>query len=128
MRNLFHIFLVISLLTSTAGFAMTKHYCGQVLASVSVGAESKSCCESSQMPAGCDCQDEAGHVALDDDFQLEKHLIKFTPGLQATLFYFISELRLALFLDEPSRKLLFNLNQPPLAESDIYIKVQSFLI
>lgn len=129
MRKLFHIFLVLALLISTAGFAVTKHFCGEVLASISVGrAESEPCCDPNTMPADCDCHSEADHMALDDDFQLDHQTVKFTPNLQATLFYFISELRFALLLDEPSKKLSFYSKQPPLAESDIYIKVQSFLI
>jgi hypothetical protein len=95
---------------------------------VSVGAESKPCCDTDTMPADCDCHSEADHVALDDDFQLDQHIIKLTPNLQATLVCFISELRLALLLDEPSKKLSLHSKKPPLAESDIYIRVQSFLI
>lgn len=129
MRNLFHIFLVISLLISTAGFAVTKHFCGEVLASMSIGAEeSKPCCDANSMPADCDCHSDTNHESVDDDFQLDQQVIKLTPALQATLTHFLSELRLALLLDEPSRKLLFHSKQPLLAESDIYVKVQSFLL
>ena len=128
MRNLFHIVLVISLLISTAGFAVTKHFCGKTLASVSVGTEAKSCCDPGSMPADCDCHSDTDHVSVEDDFQLDQQVIKFTPQLQLALVHFISELRLALLLDEPFKKLLFHSKQPPLAESDIYIKVQSFLI
>ncbi|GAA4429395.1 hypothetical protein GCM10023188_14710 [Pontibacter saemangeumensis] len=129
MRHLFHIVLVISLLVSTAGFAVTKHFCGKVLANVSVGAaDTKSCCDPGSMPADCDCHSDTDHVSVEDDFQLDQQAIKFTPQLQLVLVHFISELRLALLLDEPSRKLLFHSKQPPLAESDIYIRVQSFLI
>ena len=108
---------------------MTKHFCGEVLASVSVGAEdTKSCCDPNSMPADCDCHSDTDHVSVDDDFQLDQQVIKLTPHLQFVLVNFISELRLALLLDEPSRKLLFYSQQPPLAESDIYIRVQSFLL
>ena len=135
MRNLFHIFLVISLLFSTAGFAVTKHFCGKELASVSLGTELKKCCDSDHskpfehgMSEDCDCHSDTDHVSVEDDFQLDQQVIKFTPQLQLVLVNFINELRLALLLDEPSKKLLFHSQQPPLAESDIYIKVQSFLI
>lgn len=128
MRNLFHIFLVISLLISTAGFAVTKHFCGKELASISIGSESKPCCDSSTMPVDCDCHSDTDHASVENDFQLDQQVIKFTPQQQFILVNFISELHLALLLDEPSRKLLFHSQQPPLAESDIYIKVQSFLI
>ncbi|WP_449301390.1 HYC_CC_PP family protein [Pontibacter rugosus] len=128
MRNLFHIVLVISLLVSTAGFAVTKHFCGKMLASVSVGTEAKSCCDPGSMPADCDCHSDTDHVSVEDDFQLDQQVVKFTPQLQFVLVSFINELRLALLLDEPSRKLLFHSQQPPVAECDIYIRVQSFLI
>ncbi|PRY01415.1 hypothetical protein CLV24_14811 [Pontibacter ummariensis] len=118
-----------SLLFSTAGFAVTKHFCGKELASISVGTEAeKSCCNPHDMPEGCDCNSDTDHLSVDDDFQLDQQVIKLTPQLQATLVHLISELRLALLLDEPSKKLLFHSKQPPLAESDIYVKVQSFLI
>ena len=80
------------------------------------------------MPADCDCHSDTDHVSVEDDFQLDQQVVKFTPQLQLVLVNFINELRLALLLDEPSKKLLFHSKQPPLAESEIYIKVQSFLI
>ncbi|MCJ8167128.1 hypothetical protein MKJ04_19970 [Pontibacter sp. E15-1] len=129
MRHLLHIVLVISLLLSTAGYAVTKHFCGEVLASVSVGAaDTKPCCDPGSMPADCDCHSDTDHVSVEDDFQLDQQVIKFTPPLQFVFVSLINELRLALLLDEPSKKLLFHSKQPPLAESDIFIKVQSFLI
>lgn len=128
VRKLIHIMLALTLLISTAGFALSKHYCGEVLASVSVGAESKPCCDPDTMPADCDCHSDTERAAVEDDFQLDQQVIKLAPNLQFALVSFLSELRLALLLDEPSRKLLFHSKQPPLAESDIYVKVQSFLI
>src|SRR5690606_1502853 len=46
MRKSLHIFLAFLLLFSTTGVAISKHYCGEILQSVSINGETKSCCDS----------------------------------------------------------------------------------
>ena len=129
MRKLFHIFLAFSLLFSTAGYAVTKHFCGEVLAHVAVGHEARSCCSSNGIPTACDgCENETEHLVVDDDFQLDQQEIKLDPALQATLISFIKYLAFAPLLEEYYNKLHSTLKYPPSTGPDIHIKVQSFLL
>lgn len=128
MRKFFHIFLILSLLISTAGYAVTKHFCGEVLAHVSVGHETTSCCDSNEMPSDCKCANETDHLAVDDDYQLDHQEVKLTPALQATLVSFFRFLAFAPLAEEVSNNLLPTLDYPPFTDPDIHIRVQSFLL
>ena len=128
MRKFFHIFLIFSLLFSTAGYAVTKHFCGKVLAHVSLGHDEQSCCKGMEMPSGCECENEISHVVVDDDFQLDQQEIKISPALQATFLNFIRFLALTPSLEEHDKKLHLTLEYPPFTDPDIHISVQSFLL
>jgi hypothetical protein len=128
MRKFFHIFLILSLLFSTAGYAVTKHFCGEILAHVSLGHETQSCCDSEGKPSDCECENESEHVVVDDDYQQNHQEIKLTPALQATLVGFIKFLTFAPLLEEHENKLHSTLEYPPFTEPDVYIRVQSFLL
>ena len=128
MRKFFHIFLILSLLFSTAGYAVTKHFCGEVLAHVSVGHETKSCCDSNEMAPDCGCENQTDHVVIDDDYQLDQQEVKVSPALQATLLNFIRFLALNPSLEEHDNNLHSTLEYPPFTDADIHISVQSFLL
>ena len=128
MRKLFHIFLIFSLLFSTAGYAVTKHFCGEVLAHVSVGHSNKSCCDSNEMSSGCECETETDHLVVEDDYQQDHQEVKLTPALQATLLSFFRFLAFAPLAEEQPNKSLLTLKSPPFTESNIHIRVQSFLL
>ena len=128
MRKFFHIFLVLSLLVSTAGYAVTRHFCGEILAHVSVGHEPISCCDSKEMPGDCACENEVDHLVVDDEFQLDQQKIKLAPVFQATLINYVTFLAFAPDVEEHRNKLLPPLKYPPAAGPDIPIKVQSFLL
>jgi hypothetical protein len=128
MRKFFHIFLILSLLVSTAGYAVTKQFCGEVLAHVSFGHNTQPCCEDAEMPSDCECASEVDHFAVDDEYQLDQQVIKLSPTLQATLVNFIRFLATAPLLEEQSNNLLPTLKYPPFTDLNIHIKVQSFLL
>lgn len=128
MRKFLHIFLGLSLLVSTAGYAVTRHFCGEILAHVSIGHETQSCCESEERSSDCECENESEHVAVDDDYQQDHQEIKLTPALQATLVGFIKFLAFAPLLEDQGNKLHPTLKYPPFTEPDIYNRVQSFLL
>lgn len=129
VRKFFHIFLVFSLLFSTVGYAVTKHFCGKVLAHVSIGHETQSCCESAEVPSGCECENQTDHVVMDDDFHLDQQgLIKISPAWQATLVNFIRFLAFTPVLEVHNNKLHPTLDYPPFTDPDIHISVQSFLL
>lgn len=128
MRIFFHIFLIFSLLMSTAGYAVTKHFCGEVLAHISVGHDANSCCDSKEMSPNCECENETDHVVVEDDYQLDHQEVKLTPALQATLFSVFRFLDLVPIAEEQSNNLLPALDYPPFTDPDIHISVQSFLL
>lgn len=45
LKKVFHIILALMLLTATNGYAVSKHYCGDKLVSVSLFAEANDCCD-----------------------------------------------------------------------------------
>lgn len=114
MRKLFHIFLAFSLLISTAGYAVTKHFCEEVLVHVSVGHETTPCCDSNEMSSGCECANEADHLVIEDDYQQDHQEVKLTPALQATLVSFFRFLAFASLTEEQPNKSFLTLKYPPL--------------
>ena len=125
MRKFFHIFLIFSLLFGTAGYAVTKHFCGEVLVNVSVGHTTTPFCDSSEMSFDCECENEVDHVVIDDDYQLDQQEIKISPALQPTLIRFLA---LTPLLAENRNKLHPTLEYPPFTDPDIHISFQSFLL
>lgn len=129
MRNFIHIALVITLLISLAGITVSRHFCGEILTQTSIGTEAEPCCDGSEMPADCGCDSQTETIALDDDFQLEKHTLKLDGATLAILSYFIHFLETDSFIESDTTSLLWAFKSPPAAEpADIYIQVQSFLI
>ena len=76
MRQVVSVFLLFSLLVSSAGFTLSKHFCGEELAHVTLN-ETKTCCESEDMPSDC-CHDEVDQLLL-DDFQLDHQSLQLSP-------------------------------------------------
>lgn len=63
LRNISHIILSLTLLVSTMGLVISKHYCGGELVSVSVNHSDDSCCD-----MGNCCQNEIHTYQLKEDF------------------------------------------------------------
>lgn len=64
-----HIILSMMLLISTAGLAISKHYCGGELISTSLYAEADACCDSDDC-----CKNETEVFQLDEDFSVSTAL------------------------------------------------------
>ena len=129
VKNVTHIALVITLLISLVGITISRHFCGKILAEVSIGTEAEPCCDGNEMPAGCECDSQTETLALDDDFQLEKQNLKLDGATLVVLSYFMHFLETDSFVESDTTSLLWAFNSPPAAEpDDIYIQVQSFLI
>lgn len=125
MKLLAHISLALLLLTSSMGVTVASHYCGNTLHHISVNAETNPCCDKASMPEGC-CHDDIEYFSVDEQYQGQNLLQISVP--EFTLFslisFFVHEL-----LDYYEQSLTWiSYQSPPLAESDIYIRVQSFLI
>jgi hypothetical protein len=65
-RKFLHICTSILLLTTTAGFTISKHYCGPRLVTVAINHEAESCCDM-EGTSSC-CHNETKTFQLDEDF------------------------------------------------------------
>ena len=133
MRQIVSVLLLFSVLASSTGFTLTKHFCGEELAHVAIGSEVKPCCgddEKQDMPddcchSGC-CHDELDQALLDDS-QLDYQTLQ----LQPLAFFTVSVL--AHFLrhnaEAPTVSPLWTaFHSPPVPGISVYLRVQSFLI
>ena len=125
MRKLANIFLIFLLLFSTTGVVISKHYCGEILQAIVLHDDTKSCCDSQEMPEDC-CSDDVS-VAKIDEIQLS-HLnvdLSFSPYIlyytAFSLFEFSSEQ-----LDET--KFIAFFESPPIPDQEIFVLDQSFLL
>jgi hypothetical protein len=76
VKKLSNIFLSLLLFVSTAGIAVSRHYCGSSFVSVSFFTEAKSCCNSD----GC-CHNENHFFKVQDNYSTPQ--ITDLPGLTA---------------------------------------------
>ncbi len=125
MRQTVSLFLLLSVLVNSAGFTLSKHFCGEELAHVTLN-EQKTCCDSEEnMPSDC-CHDELDQLLLDDS-QLDHQSLQLRP----LTFFTLSVL--AHFLPfspeaNASASSWTAFHSPPLPVVDLYLRVQSFLI
>jgi hypothetical protein len=63
LRRFSHITLSVLLLTTTMGFAVSKHFCGNTFVTFKIFGEAKSCCGDSDC-----CHNENHFYQVDDDF------------------------------------------------------------
>jgi hypothetical protein len=127
MKKIGHILISALLLFSTVGISVNKHYCGEILESIAINVNPEHCCGSEDMPSGC-CHNESEQYLLDDESQLQRYNFNFdlTSVNLITHYY---ELLMGHYSDEfENKNFLFAFKSPPSDESDIYIRVQSFLI
>ena len=127
MHQVVSIFLLLSVLISSSGFTLTKHFCGEELAHVALSNEVKTCCgdEEQDMPDDC-CHDEFDQALLDDS-QLDYQTLQ----LQPLTFFTVSVLTHFLQLyskDSEASPFLFAFHSPPPLGISVYLRVQSFLI
>ena len=125
MRQTVSLFLLLSVLINSAGFTLSKHFCGEELAHVTLN-ETKTCCDSEEdMPSDC-CHDEVDQLLLDDS-QLDHQSLQLRP----LAFFTLSVL--AHFLPfspeaNTSASPWTAFHSPPLPVIELYLRVQSFLI
>ena len=128
MRQTISVLLLFSVLVSSTGFTLTKHFCGGELAHVAVGNEVKPCCsddEQQDMPDDC-CHDELDQALLDDS-QLDYQTLQ----LQPLTFFTISVLAhfLQSSLEAPTiSSSWMAFHSPPVPGISVYLRVQSFLL
>jgi len=123
-RKLMHISISILLLTVTAGFSISKHYCGPRLVSVSVNHEAESCCDM-EGTSNC-CHNETKSFQLDEDFTTSsvyqndslKSIDLFIVNLIITDLHSVSEDYQQVFVPE---------SPPPKDTQTVLSRLQSYL-
>lgn len=128
MRQIVSVLLLFSVLVSSSGFALTKHFCGEELAHVTIGDQTKTCCsdeEEQDMPSDC-CHNEVDQAVLDNS-QLDHQTLQ----LQPLTFFTVSVL--AHFLQFSCKASTISplwtaFHSPPAPGISVYLRVQSFLI
>ena len=123
-RQLAHILLAILLLIATTGVAISKYYCMNRLLSMSIGENEKSCCNMVEA-MGC-CHNETEQLQVEDDFSLTD--LMNLPEIESPLIYTIDTFDIFIESIEDSQTCFYIDTSPPPIESDIYLKVQSFLL
>ncbi|MEZ4954996.1 MAG: hypothetical protein R2825_15630 [Saprospiraceae bacterium] len=132
--RILHIILAISVLFSTTGILMGKHFCKQERQTEKVLAKTKSCCQSNNATCGsenngCDkdcCSHEYEYFQSDQDKLVQNADL---PSLNKPAF--LSTLLLVFDIEIPSfdnNTLQFQSYRPPIVERDISVLLQTFLI
>lgn len=125
MRKLVNILLVFLLLFSTAGVAISKHYCGELLQSISVNGPAKSCCESQEMTEGC-CSEE---VSFDKADELQLSQLNLNLSFSPYILYYTASSLFNFSLEQTDQNYFISyFDSPPTAEQEIFVLVQSFLL
>jgi hypothetical protein len=111
------------------GLAVSLHYCGGKVSSISIGAKSKKCaCGKKKMAKSC-CKDKTATLSIDDDQYSSP--INFTVPDNASLliaqnFYRFSEQAVKATVNSNSTRFYVFKHGPP--KIPIYIQVRSLLI
>ncbi|MBI9052760.1 MAG: hypothetical protein JEY96_03020 [Bacteroidales bacterium] len=123
-RKLLHISLSILLLTVTAGFSVSKHYCKSNLVSVSITQEAETCCDL-MGEKGC-CRNETKSFQLDENFVissiLENDLVNSVELF--AVFYIVLDINfhIELINDSPISE-----SPPPLTTQSKLSRLQTYL-
>lgn len=125
MRKIVNILLILLLLFSTTGVAISRHYCGEILQYIAVNQSPKSCCDDQDMPDGC-CSDEVS-VEKADDFQLSQLQLNLSFSPYLLRFSSISFVDIPLAQLDTRSFFAFH-DPPPITEQDIFILDQAFLL
>ena len=123
LRKISYISFILLWTISTSGFTISKHFCGDVLVSVSINNEAKSCCDSEN---GC-CHNENERFELKDDFisaqELENVTVPEHEILFPILFSYISNIP----LQNNDTNTTFIDSSPPTLCKAILSELQTFL-
>lgn len=125
MRKIVNMFLVLLLLFSTTGVAISKHYCGEILQSVAVNHTPKSCCDGQDMPDDC-CSNE---LSIDKADELQLSQLKLNLTYSPYLLYIATLGFFDFSIEQAETKGFFAFyDSPPITEQEIFILDQAFLL
>lgn len=121
---MFSIFLATLVLVATSGVGITKHICGNRVASVSMTGDAGCTCGAMEDAASC-CHSERQFFQLDDDFSVApvQSLNLSAATILAVVAYNLS---FDLLVEEGQTEYLNY--KPPIPDKDIPVLIRSFLI
>lgn len=104
----------------TAGFSVSKHYCGDDLMSFSVNSDAKSCCDDD-----CDgCHDEIEQLSLNDDFLVSSFVINHDINVPVLFDLSSSSLNFEIRPVTYDDNLLFTKYSPPPNKLSVLLSMQ----
>lgn len=121
---MFSIFLASLVLVATSGVGITKHICGNRIASVSMTGDAGCTCGAMDDASNC-CHSERDFFQVDDDFSVAPVQ---TLSLSAASIISVLVYQLSFDFEESSRVVAYLNYKPPIPDKDIPVLIQSFLI
>lgn len=122
-RKFAHITFLLIWSITTIGFTISRHYCGDILVSVKINHETKSCCG---MDCDC-CHNENDRFVLENDYKSEQELslpsIPEYDNLFSLNYSYISNIPVR----EPVQITYYRQTHPPPAYDVILSELQTFL-
>ncbi len=109
---------------ATSGVAITKHYCGNQVASISMLGDGGCSCGTMDTKSGC-CHSERSFFQVDDDFSVTP--VQSVNVASVSLIALIAY-QVKLELDDENTFFSFLHYKPPIPDRDIQALIQSFLI
>lgn len=127
MRRVLSFFLLLVVLVNSTGFTLNRHFCGETLAHTTLNDEVLPCCgdEEPDMPSDC-CHDQSEVLALDHS-QLDHQTLQIQPIALLTLYTIVYRGTFHSVISPASRGWTA-FRSPPSPSTDVYLRVQSFLI
>jgi hypothetical protein len=126
MKRVIRLFIIALLLLASVGVSVTKHYCGDILKSISVNAKPENCCGDKDMPNGC-CEDESENYFLDQNMKIQQIIPVLNPPV-TEIDNDLNHLLIISNFDVTNRNLNFYYKCPPPFEPELFVKFRSFLI
>jgi hypothetical protein len=118
------ILLSVLVLIATSGVAITKHYCGNRVASVSVLGDGGCTCGSMDENSNC-CHSERAFFQVDDDFSVAP--VQSLSIASNSLIALVA-CQIQFELDGESVSFSFLHYKPPIPDRDVLVLIQYFLI
>lgn len=126
-KQITYIALAFWILLSTVGIRVNQHFCGEMLQSVALFAQAKSCCEGGEK-SDC-CTDKSDTLQIKEDFQkVDFKYVLATVAVVPEVVKVLDFLHLIYQQQFPQIEETVCFYSPPPPDKDIPVLVQSFLL
>lgn len=123
LKKIIHIAVALLLLTTTAGFTVSKHYCNNNLISVSIYGNATPC--NHQGNDNC-CHDSKNHFQVEDEFKIKQS--SNLPDLTVRKSLLFSATNLFATQENSLQNFQFAVLKIPLSDQPDLAKLQRFLL